>query len=158
MGCQGSKQIGSAGKNEPEELANCAAVSAEVRWSWLRGRTLFSFAELRELLKLFQAAAAETAGGPIEGHRLWKSPPAPICGVEIRGRVKALSPGMVDKTQFLVLCEMNDAFRLSEVVGAFGSRLFDVLDDDGDGLLSFETFAVGLSKLLKVCVRVCFFD
>ncbi|CAM9420668.1 unnamed protein product, partial [Ectocarpus sp. 8 AP-2014] len=38
---------------------------------------------------------------------------------------------------------------LSEVVGAFGSRLFDVLDASGVGFLDFETFVLGLSKLLK---------
>lgn len=69
------------------------------------------------------------------------------------------------KAQFLAACDADDTFRLSEVVGTFGSRLFDVFDENGDGRLSFEDFALGLSKLLKVgaheamhCRKGCLFD
>jgi len=37
MGCSSSKDVRSIGENRPEELATCAAVSTEVRWSRVRG-------------------------------------------------------------------------------------------------------------------------
>lgn len=61
------------------------------------------------------------------------------------------SDGM-DKAQFLAACRADEGFRLPEVVGGFGSRLFDVLDESGRGTLSFEEFTLGMSKLLRVRV------
>lgn len=174
MGCQASRQAGTSGENRPEELAKCAALSADVRWSWLRGHSLFSFPELRSLFNIFTSAVT-AASTTVPQQQIVGS--APICSVEMdnnsntnkrnrgrrsstmRKRSKEEQGGvhqllMMDKAQFLSLCEdsSNDTllYRLGEVVGAFGSRLFDVLDEDGDGLLAFETFALGLSKLLKV--------
>lgn len=194
MGCQASKTTRTSGENRPDELAKCAVVSQDVRWSWLRGRSLFNFPELRSLYNIFTAAVTTPVPQqqqqqlqppqPQPQQQLGKSP-APICSVEMsnnsinnnsskssknkNSRSKRSSTTtkkkskageevqqliMMDKAQFLSLCEdsSNDTllFRLGEVVGAFGSRLFDVLDEDGDGLLAFETFALGLSKLLKV--------
>ncbi len=163
MGCSGSKAAArSSGEDRPEELAKCASVSSEVRWSWLRGRTLFTFAELRSLFKTFDAAAASSphAGAELVRRQLGgesAAAPAPISSVQA-GRGGGGSGGggklaMMDKAQFLSVCDEESGtslFRLAEVAGAFAPRLFDVLDEDGDGLLSFETFAQGLSKLLKV--------
>lgn len=153
MGCQASKRATSGGENRPQELSKCAAVSADVRWAWLRSRTLFTFAEIRSLMQAFVKTAAPASELPLE--QLGTSAPkAPICSVEIKGKGPWSVPTktvLMDKAQFLSFCDSNDTFRVSEVVGAFASRLFDILDDDGDGYLNFETFALGLSKLLKVC-------
>lgn len=165
MGCQTSKQASVPGENRPQELAKCAAVSEDVRWAWLRSRTLFTFAEIRSLLQAFVKTASSEL--PLQ-QQLGTSASAsvskaPICSVEIKGKGSSSAPMktlLMDKAQFLSFCDFNNIFRVSEVVGAFASRLFDVLDDDGDGYLNFETFALGLSKLLKVCqvlplLRVC---
>ncbi|CAM9377366.1 unnamed protein product [Ectocarpus fasciculatus] len=161
MGCQASKQASLSGEIRSEELAKCAAVSGEVRWVWLRSRSLFSFGELRSLFKQYQAALLSPQQQPGElqyQDLLGASQPAPVCSVEaIKGGAAPScggggggAPGSaMSKAQFLSLCESSDAFRLSEVVGAFGSRLFDVLDANGVGFLEFETFVLGLSKLLK---------
>lgn len=153
MGCQSSKQASLVGENRPQELAKCAAVSEDVRWSWLRSRTLFTFAEIRALWQAF----VKTASSETRLEQLGTSAPkAPICSVESKGKGSSSAPPaktlLMDKAQFLRFCDSNDKFRVSEVVGAFASRLFDVLDDDGDGYVNFETIALGLSKLLKVCV------
>lgn len=167
MGCHASKQASLSGEIRSEELAKCAAVSGEVRWVWLRSRSLFSFAELRSLFKQFQAALRASAQQQQQPRELHyhdllgaASQAAPVCSVEaIKGGGGAPSCGgapgsAMSKAQFLSLCESSDAFRLSEVVGAFGSRLFDVLDASGVGFLDIETFVLGLSKLLKVCICV----
>lgn len=167
MGC-GSSKRGCCAENRPEELGKCAAVSPEVRWSWLRGHTLFTFSELRTVLKVFQAATSSEltqlgklppptsstargggGGGPgqaISRSSLW----APLSSSHVKSGASSPAATMMDKAQFLALCDSDETFRLSMVVGAFGSRLFDVLDEDGDGRLGFEAFALGLSKLLKV--------
>lgn len=169
MGCGGSKR-GCCGENRPEELGKCAAVSPEVRWSWLRGHTLFTFSELRTALKVFQEATSSELtqlgklppptsstpgdgggggggpGQPIGRSSLW----APLSSSHVRSGASSPAARTMDKAQFLALCDSDETFRLSVVVGAFGSRLFDVLDEDGDGRLGFEAFALGLSKLLKV--------
>lgn len=151
-------------------MAKCAALSSEVRWSWLRGRTLFSFSELRTLLRIFLGATTTTSSD--NPHRQLNGIsstistmgmsllPAPSSTTSETTRLpspsssehKVSSLGMMDKAQFLSMCESKNehVFCLSQVVGAFGSRLFDVLDGDGDGKLGFDTFAIGLSKLLKV--------
>ncbi|CAM9123536.1 unnamed protein product [Ectocarpus sp. 12 AP-2014] len=162
MGCHASKKASLSGEIRSEELAKCAAVSGEVRWVWLRSRSLFSFAELRSLFKQFQVALRASSQqqqqpGELQCHDLLgtASQPAPVCSVEAtKGGDGAPSCGgapgsAMSKAQFLSLCESSDAFRLSEVVGAFGSRLFDVLDASGVGFLDFETLVLGLSKLLK---------
>ena len=150
MGCQSSKQASLGGEDRPMELGKCAAVSEDVRWAWLRSRTLFTFAEIRALWRAF----VKTASSELPLEQLGTSAPkAPICSVESKGRGSSSAPTkalLMDKAQFLLFCDSNDKIRVSEVVGAFASRLFDVLDDDGDGYLNFETFALGLSKLLKV--------
>lgn len=172
MGCSSSKR-GCCGENRPEELGKCASFSPDVRWSWLRGRTLFSFSELRALLKVFHDATSsqgETttleAVSTAAGDTTSSSPMAPVsCTHEARVGSAALWPVgggagggakgqsaaaavTMDKAQFVAVCESSEAIRVS--VGAFGARLFDVLDEDGDGLIGFEDFAQGLSKLLKV--------
>lgn len=157
MGCQSSKQARLVDENRPQELAKCAAVSEDVRWAWLRSRTLFSFAEIRSLLQAFEKTAAASEL-PLEQQLGTSAPKAPICSVEIKGKGSSAAPAktaLMDKTQFLSFCDSNGSFRVSEVVGAFASRLFDVLDEDGDGYLNFEAFALGLSKLLKVCYCCC---
>ena len=181
MGCGGSKRGGCCGENRPEELAKCAACSPDVRWSWLRGHTLFTFSELRTVLKVFREATSteltqqhlgklppppsstrggggggdsECASGGVVGPdgdasrrpSLW----APLSAYHVKSAASSPPAMMMDKAQFLLLCDSDETFRLSVVVGAFGSRLFDVLDKDGDGRLGFEAFALGLSKLLKV--------
>eukprot|EP00903_Cladosiphon_okamuranus_P015901 g14686.t1 len=150
MGCQSSKQATLVGENRPQELAKCAALSGDVRWAWLRSRSLFTFAEIRALWLVFvKCASSETRLEQLGT----SAPKAPICSVE--SKWKGSSPAqpartvLMDKAQFLSFCDSSDNFGVSEVVGIFGSRLFDVLDDDGDGYLNFETFALGLSKLLK---------
>lgn len=163
MGCHASKQSSLSGEIRSEELAKCAAVSGEVRWVWLRSRSLFTFGELRSLFKQFQAALRtsplpQQQPGELQYQDLLGAlQPAPVCSVEaVKGGAPSCgsSGSVMSKTQFLSLCESSDAFRLSEVVGAFGSRLFDVLDANGVGFLEFETFVLGLSKLLKVmCVH-----
>lgn len=154
MGCQASRQGSLGGENRPQELAKCAEVSADVRWAWLRSRTLFTFPEIRSLLQAFVKIASSS------GEQLG-APKAPICSVEIKGRGSSLASSktvLMDKAQFLSFCDSDDRFCVSEVVGAFASRLFDVLDSDGDGYLNFEAFTLGLSKLLKVCALcVCVF-
>lgn len=187
MGCQASRNASTSGENRADELAKCAAVSADVRWSWLRGRSLFNFTELRSLFSIFKAAVGvkPTFQRQQQQQQLGTFGIAPIYSVETdssNNRRSKRSPTatkkrkgeggedgegvqepivmmMMGKAQFLSLCEgsSNDAllFRLGEVVGAFGSRLFDVLDEDGDGFLAFETFALGLSKLLKVWCEAC---
>lgn len=178
MGCGGSKR-GCCGENRPEELGKCAAVSPEVRWSWLRGHTLFTFSELRTVRKVFQEATSSEltqlgklpptsstprgggGGGPGQAtskSSLW----APMSSPHVKSGSSSPAARMMDKAQFLALCDSDETFRLSVVVGAFGSRLFDVLDKDGDGRLGFEAFALGLSKLLKVrpalvCCCCCLF-
>lgn len=170
MGCGASKQ-GCYGENRPKELGKCAACSSEVRWSWLRTKTLFSYSELRTLLKVFQNAATTTSsqqpgggsdklGSPnikkTEARAISSRPPlstsrqarAPSSSVALGDASKL---ARMNKAQFMAVCDTDDIFRLSEVVGTFGSRLFDVFDEDGDGRLTFEDFALGLSKLLKVC-------
>lgn len=171
MGCAASKD-GCLGENRPKELGRCAAVSSDVRWSWLRGRTLFTFSELRSLLKLYRAAVNDGTDeeGSLHTHVLddgctssnaVAAAPAPSFPTkDARGysvssllsRTSTDGLGMMSKEQFLAACHADEAFRLPEVVGAFRSRLFDVLDENGDGKLSFEDFALGMSKLLKVCM------
>lgn len=172
MGCGGSKR-GCCGENRPEELGKCAAVSPEVRWSWLRGHTLFTFSELRTVLKVFHEATSSEltqlgklpptsstprgggGGGGGSGQAIGKSSLwAPLSSSHVRSGASSPAARMMDKAQFLALCDSDKTFRLSVVVGAFGSRLFDVLDEDGDGRLGFEAFALGLSKLLKVRLAV----
>lgn len=149
MGCRASKQ-GCCGENRPEELGKCAAVSPDVRWAWLRGRTLFTFYELRMLLKLFKAATYVSAqpGKSLAPFATMNEARPSELSADVKPGSQLLST--MDKAQFLSLCDSDETFRLSEVVGAFGSRLFDVLDEAGKGGLTFETFALGLSKLLKV--------
>lgn len=175
MGCGGSKRGGCCGENRPEELVKCAAYSSEVRWSWLRGHALFTFSELRTVLKVFREATSTEltqqhlgklppppsstrgGGGGISGGggpdgqagsrpSIW----APLSACHVKSAASSSPAMMMDKAQFLSLCDSDETFRLSVVVGAFGSRLFDVLDEDGDGRLGFEAFTLGLSKLLKV--------
>lgn len=177
MGCGGSKR-GCCGENRLEELGKCATASPEVRWSWLRGHTLFTYSELRTVLKVFQAATSPEltqqqlgklptptpsapgggSGGGGPGQASIRSPLwPPLSSSHVKSAGSSCSPAarMMDKAQFLALCDSDETFRLSVVVGAFGSRLFDVLDGDGDGRLGFEAFALGLSKLLKVRRACC---
>ena len=160
MGCNASTYMGSIAENRTEELGKCATFSSQVRWSWLRGHTSFTFAELRNLLKLFQGAISEsldspsertapmsTAGGTRAPSYSLSGSGCDIDAGSIIGKRQGLLMTMT-KAQFLAVCEWDEALRLS--VGAFSSRLFDVLDEDGDGRLDFEDFATGLSKLLKV--------
>lgn len=189
MGCAASKQGGcGCGENRPKELGICAAVSTDVRWSWLRGRTLFTFAELRALLKLYRAATSSTqlGGGAVVNDNndggtsitavsnnisnnnrkdvaryaapaittapSFSTTEAGSCTSE--GGCAGEVVGAMTKERFLAVCKSDDApFRLSEVVGGFGSRLFDIFSD-GNGILDFEDFALGMSKLLKVGERV----
>lgn len=162
MGCTASHN---ETEYDPEkricELDKCSSVSCEVRWAWLQGKTLFTFAELRMLLKLYQSATAGVYDNLVvatdERH----------CDPEAAGPYTAAPSfttteggdslpeqeyviGTMNKRQFLAACKTDGAFRLPEVVGHFGSRLFDILDRDGDGALDFEDFAIGMSKLLKV--------
>lgn len=210
MGCSASTDKGGAwfGENRPKEIDKCTAVSPEVRWTWLRERTLFTFCELRSLLKIYQTATmfrdnshtllgaghkqgqlvttpdedddtlvrrtsittkAPTTGGGGGGggnvvlHEASISTtadaraPSSLCSTVIASsqgssssRTSRESSDRMDKMQFLAACRADEGFRLSEVVGGFGSRLFDVLDDSGRGTLSFEEFTLGMSKLLRV--------
>lgn len=192
MGCAASKQSCLA-ENRPQELVECTAMSPDVRWSWLRRRTLFTFGELRSLLKLYQGAivTVSVASGTrnrsdlLERKNQEFSPaktgasdvtvvdsPGLAVGGETgaapsfttrvtRGSSlssllsRASSPeavGLMSKEQFLAACDTDELFGLPEVVGTFGSRLFDVLDGNGDGKLTFEDFAEGMSTLLKVII------
>lgn len=145
---------------------------------------MFAFSELRSLLKLYQAAVnggtsdTQEEGTPVEDG-LERSHVDDTCVTSSNTATGALAPsvtvkdmrgysvssllskastdnlGMMNKEQFLTACHADEAFRLPEVVGGFGPRLFDVLDENGDGKLSFEEFALGMSRLLKVCTHGC---
>lgn len=160
MGCNASVQMSNIAENRTEELRRCAVFSSEVRWSWLRSHTSFTFAELRNLMKLFQGAISESFDSPSgrtaamstagETRATSYSLSGSGCGIgagSILGRRQEFMETMT-KAQFLAVCGWDEALRLS--VGDFSSRLFDVLDEDGDGRLGFEDFAMGLNKLLKV--------
>lgn len=169
MGCTASRTHDQATplEDRPKELDKCASVSSNVRWAWLRGRTLFTFAELRVILKLYQTATASGDDMVVVGTNEEPSDPelsAPYTAApsfttteaddSISG--KESSAGPMSKRQFLAACKLDEAFRLSEAVGTFGSRLFDVLDRNGNGEVEFEDFAIGMSTLLKVrCIEVC---
>lgn len=163
MGCTASQPTCRV-ENRPKELDKCAALSSDVRWAWLRGRTLFTFVELRTLLKLYQVATATSDDIAVVGSYEQQSDrelAGPFTAApsftttegdeSLSGRDSIV--GTMSKEQFLAACQRDETFRLSEVVGTFGPRLFDVLDKDGDGKLDFEDFIVGMSKLLKVCTK-----
>ncbi|CAM9362389.1 unnamed protein product [Discosporangium mesarthrocarpum] len=125
--------IGSSRQLRSKELRVCTTVSTRVNWSKLYGQTHFKYCELRGLYNLFQS--------------LTKNPKvAPFSAAVPVGKG---GEGLMRRDQFLGACASGGSLGLSEVVGHFGSRLFDMIDTDGDGLLCFKEFVVGLSHLLK---------